>query len=93
MPTTTDDAPAQDLMRELSRYPDVVEAAGNTLEPHLIAHYLREAATAFHGWYHASPVLVEDADLRDARLALALATRQVLANGLDLLGVGAPESM
>ncbi len=88
-----DDTPAQDLMRELSRYPEVVEAAGATLEPHLIAQYLREVANAFHGWYHASPVLVDDAALRDARLALALATRQVLANGLDLLGVGAPESM
>ena len=88
-----DDAPAQELMRELSRYPEVVEAAGASLEPHLVAQYLRELANAFHGWYHASPVLVEDADLRDARLALALATRQVLANGLDLLGVGAPESM
>ena len=88
-----DDAPALELMRELSRYPEVVEAAGATLEPHLVAQYLRELANAFHGWYHASPVLVEDADLRDARLALALATRQVLANGLDLLGVGAPESM
>ena len=88
-----DDAPAQELMRELSRFPEVVEAAGATLEPHLVAQYLRELANAFHGWYHASPVLVEDADLRDARLALALATRRVLANGLDLLGVGAPESM
>ena len=88
-----DDAPAQDLMRELSRYPEVVEAAGATLEAHLIAHYLRELANAFHTWYHASPVLVEAAALRDARLALALATRQVLANGLDLLGVSAPESM
>ncbi len=87
------DAPAQDLMRELSRYPEVVEAAGALLEPHLIAQYLRELANAFHGWYHASPVLVADAALRDARLALALGTRQVLANGLDLLGVSAPESM
>ena len=88
-----DDAPAQDLMRELSRFPEVVEAAGTTLEPHLVAQYLRELANAFHGWYHASPVLVEDGPLRDARLALALATRQVLANGLDLLGVSAPEKM
>ena len=88
-----DDAPAQELMRELSRFPEVVEAAGATLEPHLVAQYLRELANAFHGWYHASPVLVEDANLRDARLTLALATRQVLANGLDLLGVSAPESM
>jgi arginyl-tRNA synthetase len=88
-----DDAPAQDLMRELSRYGEVVEAAGATLEPHLVAQYLRELANAFHGWYHASPVLVDDAALRDARLALALATRQVLTNGLDLLGVSAPETM
>ncbi|WP_256645800.1 arginine--tRNA ligase [Thermomonas paludicola] len=88
-----DDAPAQELMRELSRYPEVVEAAGLTLEPHLVAQYLRELAYAFHGWYHASPVLVEDASLRDARLTLARAARQVLANGLDLLGVSAPESM
>ena len=88
-----DDAPAQELMRELSRFPEVVDAAGSTLEPHLLAQYLRELANAFHGWYHASPVLVDDADLRDARLALALATRQVLANGLDLLGVSAPEQM
>ena len=69
-----DDAPARDLMRELSRYPEVSKAAARTLEPHLVAQYLRELANAFHGWYHASPVLVEDADLRDARLALALAT-------------------
>ena len=88
-----DDAPAQELMRELSRFPEVVETAGTTLEPHLVAQYLRELANAFHGWYHASPVLVEDGALRDARLALALATRQVLANGLDLLGVSAPERM
>lgn len=88
-----DDAPAQELLRELSRFPEVVDAAGTTLEPHLIAQYLRELANAFHGWYHASPVLVDDAALRDARLALALATRQVLANGLDLLGVSAPEKM
>ncbi|HTL14003.1 MAG TPA: arginine--tRNA ligase [Thermomonas sp.] len=88
-----DDAPAQELMRELSRFPEVVEAAGAALEPHLVAQYLRELANAFHGWYHASSVLVEDAALRNARLSLALATRQVLANGLELLGVSAPESM
>nr|WP_275672594.1 arginine--tRNA ligase [Thermomonas flagellata] len=88
-----DDTPALELLRALSRFPEVVEAAGATLEPHLVAQYLRELAQAFHGWYHQSPVLVDDADLRDARLALALATRQVLANGLDLLGVSAPERM
>lgn len=88
-----DDDAALLLMVELSRYPEVVEAAGNTLEPHLVAQYLRELAYAFHTWYAATPVLVDDASLRDARLALALATRQALENGLDLLGVSAPEKM
>ena len=81
------------LMIELSRYPEIVEAAGQLLEPHLIAQYLRELAYAFHTWYAGTPVLVEDAALRDARLVLAAAVRQALVNGLDLLGVGAPERM
>ena len=81
------------LMVELSRYPEVVENAGQLLEPHLIAQYLRELAYAFHTWYHEVKALVEDADTRDARLALACAARQVLANGLQLLGVSAPEKM
>ena len=81
------------LMVELSRFPEVVENAGQLLEPHLIAQYLRELAYAFHTWYHATPVLVEDANVRDARLVLACAARQVLANGLALLGVSAPEKM
>lgn len=87
-----DDA-SQALLVELTRYPEVVEIAADTLEPHLISIYLRELANAFHTWYHATPVLVDNADTRDARLALGVATRQVLANGLDLLGVSAPESM
>ena len=81
------------LMVELSRYPEVVEAAASSLEPHLIANYLRELAYALHTYYNAHQFIVEDADLRDARLTLAVATRQVLANGLDLLGVSAPEQM
>ncbi len=88
-----DDAPSQALMVEVARYPEVVEAAAQALEPHLVAQYLRELAYAFHTCYHAQPILVDDADLRDARLALSVATRQVLANGLGLLGVGAPETM
>jgi arginyl-tRNA synthetase len=83
----------QALMIEMSRYPEVVEAAADCLEPHLLAQYLRELAQAFHTWYNAEQFLVEDEALRDARLALAFATRQVLANGLALLGLNAPESM
>jgi len=81
------------LMAEISRYPEVVEAAALNLEPHLIASYLRDLANALHTYYHAHQFIVEDADLRDARIALAVAARQVLANGLDLLGVSAPEQM
>src|SRR5690606_25810900 len=88
-----DDDTSQALMVEVARYPEVVEAAAASLEPHVIAQYLRELAYAFHTCYHAQPILVDDADLRDARLALSVATRQVLANGLELLGVGAPETM
>ena len=90
---TLDDAASLNLMNEMSRYPEVVEAAGIALEPHLVAQYLRELAHAFHTWYHGTPVLVEDASDRNAKLTLASAARQVLANGLQLLGVGAPEKM
>jgi len=81
------------VMVELSRFGEVVENAGANLEPHLIANWLRELAAAFHGWYNTSQFIVDDADLRDARIALAGAVRQALANGLELLGVSAPESM
>jgi arginyl-tRNA synthetase len=81
------------LMVEIARYAEIVEAAATNLEPHLIAQYLRELAYALHTYYNAHQFIVDDADLRDARIALATAARQVLANGLDLLGVSAPEAM
>ncbi|MBS0440093.1 MAG: arginine--tRNA ligase [Proteobacteria bacterium] len=81
------------LMTQLSRYPEIVEAAASSLEPHLIAQYLRELANALHAYYHAHQFIVDDADLRDARIGLIVAAQQVLRNGLDLLGVWAPESM
>jgi arginyl-tRNA synthetase len=83
----------QALMVELSRLPEMVEIAARNLEPHLLAQYLREVATAFHTWYDTHQFLVDDTELRDARLTLSRATRQVLRNGLALLGVSAPESM
>ena len=82
-----------ELIVTLSRYPEIVEAAALNHEPHQLAHYLRELATAFHTYYNAHQFLVDDADLRDARLNLVQATRQVIANGLGLLGVSAPDSM
>ncbi len=81
------------LMSELSRYPEVVEAAASNLDPQLVAQYLREVAAAFHAYYNAHQFIVDDVVMRDARIALADAARVVLASGLDLLGVSAPESM
>jgi arginyl-tRNA synthetase len=83
----------QDLLTTLSRFPEVVEAAALAREPHQVAFYLREVANDFHAYYNAHQFLVADDALRAARLALNRATRQVLANGLALLGVSAPEAM
>ncbi len=83
----------QILLTELSKYPELVEAAAANLEPHLIAAWLRELANAFHTYYNSHQFLVDDTALRNARLALVVATRQVLKNGLGLLGLSAPESM
>ena len=76
-----------------ARWPEIVAAAGEQLEPHLIAAYLLELAQGFQTYYNDHQFLVDAAAVRDARLALALAVRQVLANGLGLLGVQAPERM
>jgi len=82
-----------DLLDELMRYPEVVEAAAEGRAPQVLANYLRELAAAFHAFYNAQPILVPDEELRNARLGLSKATQQVLANGLALLGVSAPETM
>ncbi|MEJ2534440.1 MAG: arginine--tRNA ligase [Gammaproteobacteria bacterium] len=81
------------LMRTLSRYPEIIESAARLRSPHLLAHYLSEVATGFHGYYNAHQFLVDDENLRNARLNLVEATRVVLANGLRLLGISAPEEM
>ncbi len=82
-----------DLLQKLSRYPEVVESAARSYEPHQVAYYLRELANDFHTYYNAHPFLAAEADIRLARLSLIDATRQVIANALGLLGVGAPERM
>ncbi|MGB5736178.1 MAG: arginine--tRNA ligase [Thiohalocapsa sp.] len=83
----------QALLSSLSRYPEVVEAAALNEEPHLLTTYLRELANDFHTYYNAHQFLVDDTALRDARIKLILAVRQVLRNGLDLIGVSAPTKM
>ncbi len=81
------------LIQRLARYPEVLEAAAKTHEPHQLAYYLRELANDFHTYYSAHTFLVDDTAVRDARLNLIVATRQVIANGLKLLGVSTPETM
>ena len=81
------------LLQKLIDYPDTVDAAAKELSPHLIAFYLKELAGEFHSYYNATRFLVPEVPLRLARLALIAATRQVLKNGLMLLGVSAPEKM
>jgi len=83
----------QALITSLLRFPETVELAAANCAPHSIVYYLREVANAFHTYYNAEKWIVEDADLRNARLTLVLAARQVIRNGLALLGVSAPESM
>ena len=83
----------QALMVSLSRYPEIVEAAALTHEPHQIAYYLRDLATEFHTYYNAHQFIVSDDQLRNARLSLIIAVRHVIKNGLGLLGVSAPDSM
>ncbi|MEM1187039.1 MAG: arginine--tRNA ligase [Pseudomonadota bacterium] len=82
-----------ELLKQLARFPEVVTRAADSAEPQQIATYLRNLAGEFHAYYNAHKVIVDDGDLRVARLALSDGVRQVLANGLALLGVSAPESM
>jgi arginyl-tRNA synthetase len=88
-----DSAPAQTLMMLLAKYPDMLSAAAQDFAPHDVTFYLRELAAAYHSYYDAERILVDDPQVRQARLALVAATAQVLHNGLALLGVSAPESM
>jgi arginyl-tRNA synthetase len=81
------------LMQRLAEFPALVSQSALELSPHLVAFWLRDCAADFHGWYNAERVLVDDVALKHARLRLADATRQVIANGLELLGVSAPQRM
>jgi arginyl-tRNA synthetase len=90
-PLTSEGAMA--LLQKLAEYPEALTHAANELAPHAIAFYLRELAGEFHSFYNAERVLVDEAPLREARLALLSATRQVLENGLAAIGVSAPVKM
>jgi arginyl-tRNA synthetase len=81
------------LLRKLAEYPTMLATAAASLAPHEVTFYLRELAASFHTYYAAERFLVADAALARARLALLAATRQILKNGLAVLGVSAPERM
>jgi len=83
----------QAIMTTLSKFAELIEKAALNHEPHQLAHYLRELANDFHTYYNAHQFIVEDEPMRNARLCLIKATKQVLQNGLGLLGVSAPEEM
>lgn len=83
----------QRLMKHLADFPDMLVEAAESLEPHRVTFYLMDLADIFHAYYHDNRVLVEDNDLKKARLFLVEAVRQVVANGLQILGVTAPERM
>ena len=88
-----DTAPAQSLMLLLAKYPDMLANAAHSLAPHDVAFYLRELAASYHSYYDAERILVEDDIVKQARLALVASVRQVLHNGLAVLGVSAPIKM
>ena len=83
----------KNIIKELSRYKSVLESSALQYEPHQLAYYLRDLSTHFHSYYNACKFIVEDKHLTQARLSLIHATRQILINGLSILGVSAPESM
>ena len=83
----------QALLKHLSAYTERLTSAAERREPHIVVNYLRELANLFHSWYNAHKFIVDDVGLRNARMALAYAVRQVLKNGLTLMGVSAPEQM
>ncbi len=83
----------RDLITKLAKYSETLQNSALNYEPHVLANYLRELANDFHSYYNAHKMLIEDASLRNARITLSVAVRQILANGLQLLGVSAPEKM
>ena len=83
----------RDLVTALGKYPETLQNSAHNFEPHVLANYLRDLASDFHTYYNGHKMLIDDGQLRNARITLSVAVRQVLANGLQLLGVSAPEQM
>lgn len=88
-----DEEAEKEIAAELARFPELIARSAQSREPHLIAYYLRDLAHKLHSYYNSTPFLVEQPDVRNARLTLVAAVKQVIYNGLMLLGVSAPEQM
>jgi arginyl-tRNA synthetase len=88
-----DNSHEQHIIKQISLYPERVLSAARRREPHIIVNYLRDLANLFHSWYNAHQFIVDDTELRNARMALASAVGQVMRNGLGLMGVSAPVKM
>lgn len=88
-----DNSHEQHIIKHISLYPERVLSAARRREPHILVNYLRDLANQFHSWYNAHQFIVDDAELRNARMALASAVGQVMRNGLGLMGVSAPAKM
>ncbi len=91
--SSTDNEGEIDLAKRLAAYQQTIETAASNLEPHTITHYLRDLASDYHTYYNSNKILVDDETIRHARVTLSLAVKQVLQNGLNLLGVSAPDEM
>ncbi len=83
----------QAILDRLNRYPEVIQTSASQYEPHQLAQYLRDLANDFHTYYNAMKFIVDDENLRNARLCLIICIKQVLVNGLSIIGVSAPETM
>jgi arginyl-tRNA synthetase len=88
-----DNSHEQQLIKQINLYPERVLSSAKRREPHIVVNYLRDLANQFHSWYNAHQFIVDDSELRDARIALASAVGQVMCNGLQLMGVSAPTKM
>ena len=82
-----------DLIKKLEKFPEIINSVHDSLEPHLIATYLNETANRFHKFYAECHVLTDDTALSIARLGLVRGTKTILSNGLEILGISAPEKM
>ena len=82
-----------EIQKMLLQYPEVISRAAKNSEPHLICYYLKDLSGLFHSYYNSERFLVDDEKLMNSRLFLLKGTKQVISNGLEILGIGAPESM